>query len=59
MNFGMIIYLLGRVMEIVGLMMGFPLAVALYYRESVGIWFLICGLPITLTGGSVAFLPFP
>ena len=59
MNFGMIIYLLGRVMEIVGLMMGFPLAVALYYRESVGIWFLICGLPITLTGVLISRLYHP
>ncbi len=59
MNFGMIIYLLGRIMEIVGLMMGFPLAVAIYYRESAGIWFLICGLPIALIGVLISRLYHP
>ncbi len=59
MNFGMIIYLLGRIMEIVGLMMGFPLAVAIYYREWAGIWFLVCGLPLTLIGLMISHFYHP
>ena len=59
MNYGMIIYLLGRVLEIVGLMMACPLVVSLYYHESNGILFLICGGIMLIAGGLICHLVKP
>ena len=59
MNYGMIIYLLGRVLEIVGLMMACPLVVSLYYHESNGILFLICGGIMLIAGALVCHLVKP
>lgn len=59
MNYGMIIYLLGRVLEIVGFMMACPLVVSLYYHESNGILFLVCGGIMLLVGGLVCHLIKP
>ena len=59
MNYGMIIYLLGRVLEIVGFMMACPLVVSLYYHESNGILFLICGGIMLIAGGLICHLVKP
>ena len=59
MNYGMIIYLLGRVLEIVGLMMACPLAVSFIYHESNGILFLVCGGVMLIAGGLICHMVKP
>ncbi len=50
MNFAMIFYLLGRVIQVVGAMMAVPCVVALIYRERSGIFFLFCGIAMFAVG---------
>ena len=50
MNFAMIFYLLGRVIQVVGAMMAAPCVVALIYRERSGIFFLFCGIAMFAVG---------
>ncbi|MCR5249359.1 MAG: TrkH family potassium uptake protein [Lachnospiraceae bacterium] len=52
MNVGMIVYLLGKILEIIGTMMACPFIVSLIYHERSGIYFLACGAA-TLAVGSL------
>ena len=48
----MIIYLLGKIMEIIGAMMICPFVVSMIYHERSGIYFIACGA-ITLALGTL------
>ena len=50
MNVGMIIYLMGKILEITGTMMACPVIVAVIYRERSGIIFLGCGAAMLALG---------
>ena len=52
MNYAMIIYLLGKIMEIIGAMMLCPFVVSIIYHERSGIYFIACGA-VTLALGSL------
>ena len=58
MNIAMIIYLLGRVMQVVGAMMTAPFIVSLIYGERSGLYFLICGV-LTVTAGTLLTIKKP
>ena len=50
MNFAIIFYILGSVIKIEGILMLFPAAVAVIYREMSGIWFLLCAAACIVAG---------
>ncbi len=50
MNYAMIRTQLGRIIQLIGLMMVLPCIVAMIYREREGYWFLICGVLTVLVG---------
>ncbi|MBR3307722.1 MAG: TrkH family potassium uptake protein [Lachnospiraceae bacterium] len=50
MNAGMILYLLGKILELTGGMMALPFIVGLIYHERSGMYFLVCGAVILATG---------
>ena len=52
MNYAMIIYLLGKIMEIIGAIMICPFVVSMIYHERSGIYFIACGA-ITLALGTL------
>ena len=41
MNYGMIRYILGKMLQIEGVLLLFPAFVSLLYREQTGIWFVV------------------
>ncbi|MBR1470724.1 MAG: TrkH family potassium uptake protein [Lachnospiraceae bacterium] len=59
MNYGMIVYLLARVLQIIGMMMFCPFLVSLYYHETSGKYFLLCGVAVLLLGSLLVFLIKP
>ena len=54
MNYGIIRYVLARVIQIVGAMMVAPFAVSFIYGEKEGIYYLACAAGALLTGGALA-----
>ncbi len=50
MNYAMIFYLLGRVVQVVGAMMAAPFIVSLVYSEKSGWYYLFCGIAMFIVG---------
>ena len=50
MNYAMIFYLLGRVVQVVGSMMVAPFIVSLVYSEKAGWYYLFCGIAMFIVG---------
>ncbi len=59
MNYGMIRSFLGRVLQIVGMMMLLPALVALIYREWNGVYFIACGVMMFMVGMLLANIRHP
>ena len=50
MNFSMIFYMLGWLLNTISALMLLPFAVSIYYKESCGWWFILCAVVYALIG---------